>query len=125
MNYSILYAKLFGFYCVIVPLAMLINVKEIKPYVLEMLTQKTFIILTGLISLFIGLVIIFTHSLWHGWPIIITLIGYFAILKGIVRLFFTEMFAKYGVNFVKTPVYYSVAILTLVLGIILLYLGFK
>jgi uncharacterized membrane protein len=80
--------------------------------------------LIGIISLLFGLIIVLTHSIWLGWPIIITVVGYLAVLKGVVRLCFTNSVVNMIHQFRSIKIYYFVSMICLVFGIALMYLGY-
>jgi hypothetical protein len=42
-----------------------------------------------------GLAIVRSHNIWvRGWPVLLTLVGWFSILLGTFRMFFPELFLK-------------------------------
>lgn len=125
MNYSLFYAKLIGFYCLIVGIGMLVNSKTFKSAIIEFSQNKAFIISMGIISLLFGLLIVLTHNIWSGWPIIITVIGYLSVVKGIVRLYFTDHLTQFASRYAENKSYYVLCIIALLLGIVLLYFGFR
>lgn len=125
MDYSLFYAKLIGFYFVFAALSMLINPKSVRAILIEASHNKSFTLLSGFLSLIFGLVVVLTHNVWSGWPIIITLIGYLSIIKGITRTCFTDWFEGFVPRFAQTKPYYTMSIFVLVLGFILLYLGYR
>lgn len=124
MDLSLFYAKLIGFYFVILPICMLINSKNLHLFVANLLQDKIHIIGIGVMSLLFGLIIVLTHNNWIGWPILITVIGYLAILRGLVRLIFTDWVSSYAPRLIETKTYISVAIIVFIIGIVLLYFGF-
>jgi hypothetical protein len=51
------------------------------------LTANNHTVLLGLISLLVGLPIIILHNIWVGpWEIVVTLMGWLTVLKGVVRM---------------------------------------
>lgn len=88
------------------------------------LTQNPLILLVmGMFTLFLGLTIVLSHPKYRGWPIIITLIGYLVMLKGIVLLFFPELVQKVISQWLAFDDYITV-ISPLLVGIILMIFGF-
>lgn len=49
--------------------------------------------LSGCLFFIAGLAIVRTHNYWTtAWPVLITLVGWFAMLLGLVRMFATRMY---------------------------------
>lgn len=124
MDFSLFYAKLIGFYCVIVGLGMLVNAKNIQPMILEFVQNKSLVFLSGVLSLLFGLTVVLTHHVWTGWPVIVTVIGYLAVVKGVVRIGFNEGFTRFTRKFAHGTPYYVMSLVVLVLGAVLLYFGY-
>lgn len=123
MNRSVFWARLLGLYTVVLATWSFVNIKQLHS-LLEDLTHNTPISMTlGLLTLFLGLAIVVNHQIWKGWPIIVTLLGYWITLKGAVLLFFPEWINKMlvfweGKNILLAPVP------ALLIGLILLFCGF-
>ncbi len=124
MDYTIFYARLFGIYLILIALAMLIMPQHYKRVALDASQNSVLLLLTGVMSLLIGLVVVLTHNLWHGWAIAVTVLGYAAVLKGLVRLYASAWVAKVAVHVLQNTVYYPVMLLILLWGILLFYCGF-
>ena len=53
----------------------------------EIMSDPGFLIQAGFMNLIIGLTIVVGHNVWDGsWRVVITVVGYLALLKGIVLL---------------------------------------
>lgn len=52
--------------------------------------SATQIYLAGILWFVAGLSIIRAHNIWKGWPAVITIMGWFSILLGLARIFFTN-----------------------------------
>ncbi len=51
------------------------------------------IYLSGVLMFIAGLIIVHRHNFWFwGWQTILTIIGWFSILLGLIRMFFPEMY---------------------------------
>jgi len=126
MEISIFLAKTLGIYLLVISLSFLINQKSLRPPILEMIGSPAFMLLTGFIALIIGILLIVSHNIWvMDWRIIITIIGWLAFIKGITRLVFPEYVVKTTKKWVENDgVYYTTFVITLILGIILFYLGY-
>ncbi len=124
MELSIFLAKFLGFYCVLIAIAMLINATRFKAFILENANNTSIILFSGILALIFGLLIVLAHNIWVGWPILITLIGWLALLKGVTRLYFSDGWARYTKVFAENNYYYAAVLFTLILGLVLLYFGF-
>ena len=69
--------------------------------------------LNGTLLFVAGLAIVRAHNQWTGWPVLVTLMGWFAILGGLIRMF-APAAAKSGATWV-----YALLIVLLVIGIVL------
>lgn len=51
--------------------------------------------LNGALLFVAGLAVVRAHNLWiRGWPVVVTLVGWFVILLGLFRMFVPELFLK-------------------------------
>lgn len=85
MNRSQFLAALIGPPMVIVALSLLINRQLLAE--IEMITARPgAIFLFGVLGLILGLAVVIGHNVWRGWPILITLLGWNAMLAGAFRI---------------------------------------
>ncbi len=95
MDPSLFLAKLLGPYCLIVAVGVLMNLKTYREMVEDLLKNSAVVYFAGVFALFFGLLIILFHNLWvSGWPLIITLLGWLGLIKGIVIIVFPNFFSK-------------------------------
>src|SRR5262245_7126662 len=92
MEYSPFLAKWLGFYLVIVGLATIWN-RERMPMIIDDLIQSSpYTLLTGAISVLFGLFLILIHNVWvMNLSVLITIIGYLSLFRGLLHLFFPEV----------------------------------
>lgn len=89
MQTSIFIGKVLGIYMLITCIALLFNQKYYRETFKEIIDNKSFFIISAIISLIIGILIIITHNIWIvQWQLLITILGWIALLKGIFLLFF-------------------------------------
>jgi hypothetical protein len=86
------------------------------------------LLLVGVITLVAGLAIVLGHNIWSGGvlPVIITLVGWFTLIKGLLLLFLSPE-AVVGV-FGKLHYqqrFYLYILISLILGVYLTYEGFR
>lgn len=124
METSLFLAKVLGAYFVVVGLALLVNKKAYKLIIHEA-QDDTFLLITGSISLIVGILMVASHNLWvSDWRVIITLTGWVALLKGVVRLFFSDFSKKIIKKVSLTPWYPVALVIVVLLGLWLTYQGF-
>jgi len=124
MDFTMFWAKFLGFYLIIAAAAMVFNAAGIKDYLRATPNNRSQLILEGFIAITIGLAILVTHNIWTGWPIIITLLGVLTLIKGGVRIFFTDWTARIIPKVVVGSRYYISVVVTFVIGLVLLYFAF-
>lgn len=125
MDISIFIAKVLGPYMIIMAIAMSLNAKRVK----ALLTDKanvSFMLVSGMLAVVFGLMIVVTHNLWEAnWKVIITVIGWLALIKGIVRLFFPEHTMKSISNMIrKKKAFHVTAFVILLIGAYLSYMAY-
>ncbi|NQU77545.1 hypothetical protein HQ544_02500 [Candidatus Falkowbacteria bacterium] len=124
MDVSIFLAKVLGLYLVIVSIAILAN-RKILPKVAKMYMHHEPILFTeGAFALIIGLLMVVSHNIWTSdWRVIITILAWLTLLKGVGRLLAPESLAKWAAKNYKyfTPAGFIIGI---VLGVYLLKIGF-
>ena len=87
-EYSIFFIKFYGYFMFLFAGALLIS-KEGRKMMIKTSQDETQVILTGMISLIIGLPVIILHNVWTADILgFITLIGWTTSLKGVVRIAF-------------------------------------
>jgi hypothetical protein len=126
MDNSIFLAKAVGLYLVILSVGMIFDAARFRPLILEIIDNPPLLFLSGFIALILGIVLVLSHNLWvMDWRVLITLVAWSALIKGIVRVVFPQMAIDLSRKWVKNDMpYYISGGLCLVLGIFLLYHGF-
>jgi hypothetical protein len=100
MDISIFFARLWGSYSVIFGALFIITGQLGKT--IEMTDDKAFVISTGYITLLMGLVTVILHNLWVAdWRIVITILGWSTLIKGIMKIGFPEQIHKQAQVFKK------------------------
>ena len=123
---SIFLAKTIGLYLVIVSAAFILKANELKPVALDMVRNSSLVMFSGILALIFGILIVVSHNIWvMDWRVIITLLGWLALLKGVMRLFFPEFAMSKMKKCVENNASYTMMMLiTLFIGLVLLYFGF-
>ncbi|NGX43558.1 MAG: hypothetical protein K940chlam7_01856 [Chlamydiae bacterium] len=125
MELSIFLAKFLGIYMLLFIGIRLLRRNQIHRAIEEIFGSRSALALSGLISLMLGLAIVIGHPIWEvNWRGLITLIGYFAIFKGFVRLGYPEHARKYVTRLLEGPGCTFMCTLLFLLGAYLTYCGF-
>lgn len=126
MILSIFLAKTIGLYLVIISAAFMLKAEEFKPMMLEMVKNPSLVSFSGILALIFGILIVVSHNVWvMDWRVIITLLGWLTLLKGVMRLFYPEFVMKKATKCVESKTSYNTMMLiTLLIGLVLLYFGY-
>jgi hypothetical protein len=90
MDSSLFLAKFWGWYLIIFFLILSLNPNRIKQIFNDLKDEK-FLIIGSFIAIIVGLLNILFHNIWEpNWKLIITLIGWIALLKGLFLFIFPQ-----------------------------------
>ncbi len=118
---SIFFARLWGSFFIIFGLLFFITRQLGKT--IEMTKDKAFVISTGYITLIMGLVTVILHNVWVAdWKVVITLLGWSTLIKGIMKVGFPEVIHKQAQRFKKKQIVST--IILIILGIWLIWMSF-
>lgn len=125
MEVSLFLAKAWGVLLLIIGAGFLLDDKKDVKQFLRDVSKKGSLRLSGMISLILGIVTVLLHNVWtNDWRAIVTLFGWIAAVKGVVRLFNPGLVVKLF-KAAKIEKWYSLwAMVSLVLGGYLAYVGF-
>ena len=80
-------AKVFGLTGVLLSLVFLASGGGLIDRLIESMSEGGFLFMSGTYTLIIGVALVVGHNVWDGsWRVVITVIGYLTLLKGIVLL---------------------------------------
>jgi len=100
MEITIFFARLWGSFFIIFGLLFIITRQLGKT--IEMTDDKAFVISTGYITLLMGLVTVILHNVWvASWEVVITILGWSTLIKGIMKVGFPEKIHKEAQRFKK------------------------
>lgn len=87
MGNSIFLAKLIGPLMLAVGIGIFVNGAVYRMLADEFLRSRALIYLSGLLTMTAGLAVVLTHNVWRpDWPVIITVLGWLAVIGGAVRI---------------------------------------
>lgn len=126
MDVSIFLAKALAIYLVIISIALLCHPARYKAAIMDMKDNQPLMLIMGLLAIIVGALMVVAHNIWvMDWPVLITILGWLALIKGTVILLFPQFFRNLLAKFVACKFSYHVRlIIILVFGIFLGYHGF-
>ncbi len=126
MDASRYLAKLIGPVFLAIGVGLLVNAPAYRMMAEQFLASSALIYLSGLLALPVGIAIVLAHNVWApDWRVIITIIGWLAIIGGVVRIALPQFVARVG-----TAIFHAGAVplvgglAVIVLGAVLSYFGY-
>jgi hypothetical protein len=87
--------------------------------VIKMSEERAITVSTGYITFLLGLVTVVMHNIWTTeWFVVITVLGWVTLLKGVMKMGFPEHVSKKAQMFKKHVIIWSVVILLMGVGLI-------
>ena len=84
-------AGLMGPVLAAVGVTLLLNQDIAAVLALELAHERAVIVLSGVILLTVGIAVVRAHNVWAGgWPVIVTMLGWLAIIGGLARMWFSD-----------------------------------
>lgn len=126
MEVSIFLGRALGIYLLIVSLSMIFNFRVFFNTFQQWNEQPATITLTAFISIIIGILMVLVHNVWvMDWRVVITLLAWLTLIKGIVRLNFPHAVPQTMEYFhQRRAAYFVLAIFCLLLAVFLLVFSF-
>jgi hypothetical protein len=125
METSLFIARIIGVLYFSLGIGLLLYSGYYREFFQKVLEKKGFMFLGGMLAIIVGFLIIENHSVYTDvWTSIISIIGWLALIKGIIIFafpksfgFFTSLMQKKTFTYVLTP-------FVLIFGLFFLYYGF-
>ncbi|MDR3442708.1 MAG: DUF308 domain-containing protein [Legionella sp.] len=116
-------ATVLGWYLVIMSLLLIFRRDVVTAAMRDVMAQPGLLLIIGVITLFIGLLMVISHNYWVlAWPVIVTVFGWIALISGIIRLFSPETVHKmWGRMANKSETFTVAGIIMLIIGLFLLF----
>lgn len=126
MDISLFLAKVMGLYFVIISLSVLINKNRMLSIITGIIQNPSLQFMMGLNILIIGIILILSHNVWvASWQIIITIISWLILFKGILNITFPSLAQSMTKPFLHSQVMpYISVLINFLLGLFLCYYGF-
>jgi len=123
MDLSLFLAQLFGLIYVAVGIGILNNPKRYRAVFDDMMDNGMLLYFGGVISLCVGFTLVTFHNLWlSDWTVLITILGWLALLKGLVLIVCPKCMIEFSQGMLKNL--HTIGVGTLIFGLILAYFGF-
>jgi hypothetical protein len=126
VDISLFLAQVFGLYFVLAGVAILIRPTSTIE-LMQLFSNRSTTFMSGFIALVIGVPLVLLHNIWDGsWRVIITVLVWITLLKGIARIYMPDLVASWADTLVAYPrlVRHMVWVLVIA-GMYLMYLGFE
>ena len=126
MTTSIFLARLIGPVALALGLALVLQGSGFRAFASEFMASPALIFLSGIITLPAGLAIVLTHNVWTpDWRVVITIIGWLAIVTGAIRMIFPQQAAAKARVVIAHPALPKIgAALWLAIGVLLCFFGY-
>ena len=118
--------QIIGICYLVVGVGLLINTKYYKKMLKDFTESKSVLFLSGILSLIAGYFIVVNYNNWvWDWSIIITLVGWGALIKGIILLIMPKVMIKVSKYFTDHNGWMVFeGIIATILGTIITYVSF-
>lgn len=116
-------AKIFGIYFLAIGIGFLLNPDRFRRIYQQVFRDENFLFLGGIMAILIGAVVISTHNQWElGWPVVITLLGWWSLMKGSVLVIYPDSIKAFSFVQNRSDLFYRmVSVFWILLGAFLLY----
>jgi len=118
-----------GLYCLLAGVIMVVRREQMIATVEELVLDRPLLLIFGVIMVAAGLAMVLAHNLWSGGalPVVVTLIGWLTMLKGLVFWLLSPQSAAqlYLQQLHYAQLYYLYAGVSLALGVYLTLAGFR
>lgn len=103
MELSLYLAQLMSVALVVVGLALLLRSDHYVKAYKSWMKNEGLMLLTAMLTLVVGLAIVLVHNVWvSSWEVLITIVGWGAVLKGVVLLLLPKEMEKLVNSLMKT-----------------------
>jgi len=106
---------------------MLLNLDAFPALAEQVSREPALICLSGVLLFVAGVAIVRVHNLWSGgWPVLVTVLGWLAVLAGLVRILLPTRLAALAAGFGQhTGLVTTMAVVLLAIGAFLSFKGYS
>lgn len=125
MSTSIFLSRFWGIYILILALLMLLRPNSFRNMVQQMISSPATMGVVAILTTISGLILVLFHNIWvMDWSVLVTLLCWLTLVKGVAQLFFPEKIAAFSGRILEKCNYYAAMVIYFALAVILLYCGF-
>ena len=126
MESSIFLARIIGLVFLGIGVAILVNREWYRELITEFFDDRGLVYFSGILALVAGIAIVLAHNVWTAdWRVLITLLGWISIAKGVMRLAFPAQAMRSAKSYAKTTMPTTIgSVVIVVLGAYLTAMGF-
>jgi hypothetical protein len=126
METPVFIARIFGLCYLIIGAGFMFNRKAFQRVMDDFCKNAALVFYGGILALVIGVVIILIHNVWvANWTVIITIIGWAGLIKGIWIIVFPNTVSKFMQAYQKNENLLMVhSVVVLIFGAVLTFFGF-
>jgi len=119
-------AQILGPLYLVATLGWLFNREFYKRMICEFSQNHAVLYISGIFAFVFGVVILILHNSWTAnWQVLITLIGWAGLIKGLTILVFPQAMIRYGQAFATNKVLFMLTfLLAFLLGLVLTWYGY-
>lgn len=120
---TLILAKIFGIYFLALGISFLLNPERYKKIYQQIVNDQNFLFLGALFALFIGAFVISVHNHWVlAWPVIITILGWWSLIKGFGLISFPDSIKLFSFIQNRSDIFYrGLGLFYAALGLFLIY----
>jgi len=117
-------AEIWGISITVVSLALLVKERHLRRLFASLETDDN-LFSWGLISFVLGVAMVLSYNIWtESWQVVITILGWASLLKGLFLLFMPEFSKKYAKKLENAAILPFALLLLVIIGLAITYLGF-
>ena len=125
MDISVFLARLIGIYLILMTFLYIARKDFLYEAFDDYFSSPALILVTSAFNLIFGLLLVLSHSVWEmSWRVLITLIGYLVLFKGVVGLFAPDGGKSISDKYKQGNWFMANIVLWFFIGLYLLYEGF-
>ena len=124
MDITILVLRLLAVYYLSVGLALLIGQLNYSKLLKSFEDSQGLSLTVGFILIILGGLLVWVHNIWEGWVVVITLVGWATLLKGVVFILIPSWYISFSRKLIRSQQKNWVSVSVIVIGLLCGYFGF-
>jgi hypothetical protein len=112
---------------IIISMTMLVNMPVFLTNISGILNNPSLMFTIGAFVTIFGILLVVSHNIWQwNWRLIITLIAWVILLKGVSIFLFPQFMDRISMRFIQDIHFaYAIAAFEMIMGLLLIYFGFR